>query len=643
MNKIVVKSGATKLFWLIIVPVCVLSTLFATIICIFAISYQKAHLLEQLISRSRLIIGTAQNVSQVMGNNAEFRRIISSLGGADDVDTVVVASGFPLEVIAATKNMWVNLPVDQISVPYISAAEFSKVIDSDQEVVRIEGDLFLNVSLPIELFDSQNFDEPYTKSAMFLRFDLTRINQTLDIFRNRVIAASLFFTCFSVLIFGVLFRKLVNQPLNHLLSAIQNGSGAEAINSSAKFMASEFEIVITSFAKLLSDDRQNRELLTERNKLLEDSNRELIAKNELISAIVENIPVAVFLKDIKDDFRVTVWNNAAERIFEVPREAILGKSAHDLWPKDQADLYLAADRRVVDESILVDIPEEPSHSKTRGTIFLRTRKLPLAKDFSKRARYLLCICDDITDRKRIQESLDLERTKSLRNAKLASLGEMAAGIAHEINNPLMIIYGTVRALSKFTNNPEQLATRIESIQVASERIAKIVRSLRKFSRTSDRSDYKFHSLRDIVKEALVLTDAKARRHFTRVGGDYKSECRVFCDEIEMEQVFVNMINNAIDAVQNLSEKWVMLELQESDGRIVVRIRDSGPRIGPDIQKKLFQPFFTTKPVGEGTGLGLSIVKGILDEHHATIELVADDLHTCFEIHFPKAEVKKDAA
>lgn len=111
----------------------------------------------------------------------------------------------------------------------------------------------------------------------------------------------------------------------------------------------------------------------------------------------------------------------------------------------------------------------------------------------------------------------------------------------------------------------------------------------------------------------------------------------------MEQVFVNLINNAIDAVTSLSEKWVTIQLQEMDGRAVLRIRDSGPRIRPEIQQKLFQPFFTTKPVGQGTGLGLSIVKGILDEHQATIELVADDPHTCFEIRFPKVEVQKNAS
>ena len=250
---------------------------------------------------------------------------------------------------------------------------------------------------------------------------------------------------------------------------------------------------------------------------------------------------------------------------------------------------------------------------------------------------------DRTDEEITERELELEKLKSIRNSKLASLGEMSAGIAHEINNPLAIILGTARALPKFVHLPEQLTAKIENIQAASERISKIVKSLRKFSRTSDKSEYKVHSLLKIVKESLILTEAKARRHATKISIDCKSDSRVFCEEIEIEQVLVNLIGNAIDAVKTLSERWVILQIHENNGLVVLQIRNSGPRINPEIEKKLFQPFFTTKPVGQGTGLGLSIAKGILNEHQATIELLADDPHTCFEICFLKDEVKKNDA
>lgn len=249
---------------------------------------------------------------------------------------------------------------------------------------------------------------------------------------------------------------------------------------------------------------------------------------------------------------------------------------------------------------------------------------------------------DRTKEENTARELEIEKLKSIRNAKLASLGELAAGIAHEINNPLTIIQGTVRALPKVANNPEQLAAKTEAVNLAVKRIAKIVKSLQKFSRSTDKAEYKIHLLCGIAKEALILTEAKARRHATKVELVCKSDEQILCDEIEIEQVLVNMINNAIDAVSTLAEKWVTVHLRESAGNVILQIRDSGPRISHEIEMMLFQPFFTTKPVGKGTGLGLSIAKGILDEHQATIELVADDPHTCFEIRFPKVEATNNA-
>lgn len=146
---------------------------------------------------------------------------------------------------------------------------------------------------------------------------------------------------------------------------------------------------------------------------------------------------------------------------------------------------------------------------------------------------------------------------------------------------------------------------------------------------------------DIVNEAIVLTNAKARRHATQVKLDFKSDGQILCDEIEIEQVMVNLINNAIDAIQTLNDRWVTIQIEENQKNIYLRVRDSGPRISSEIEMRLFEPFFTTKPIGKGTGLGLSITKGILDEHYATIEVVAGDNHSCFEICFAKVAAVKN--
>ena len=245
-------------------------------------------------------------------------------------------------------------------------------------------------------------------------------------------------------------------------------------------------------------------------------------------------------------------------------------------------------------------------------------------------------CQDVTDLVVADEKVKLERAKALQSAKLASLGEMSAGIAHEINNPLAIISGMTWILPNFMNDPVQFQKKVDTINRATERISKIVGGLRKFSRSSDKSDKKPHLLLNIIKEAVTLTSTKSIRHSTPVFLEDKNQGPVLCDEIEIEQVLVNLINNSIDAIKDLEERWVKIELNEINSNVVLRITDSGPGIPLEVQKKLFEPFFTTKIVGEGTGLGLSIVKGILDDHKASIELLQDIPHTCFEIKFPKS-------
>ncbi len=252
--------------------------------------------------------------------------------------------------------------------------------------------------------------------------------------------------------------------------------------------------------------------------------------------------------------------------------------------------------------------------------------------------YLSGTCQDISEVVKSEELIKEERAKALQNAKLASLGEMSAGIAHEINNPLAIISGATWILPKVIDDPLKVESTLKSIEKATERIAKIVGALKKFSRSEEKSKHDVYSLSSIIKESMVLTSGKSSRSLTGVDFSASSEGLILCDEIEIEQVLINLINNGIDAIKDLKEKWIKISLFEEEKFVVIRVKDSGFGISENIQKKLFQPFFTTKIIGEGTGLGLSIVKGILDEHKATIEVLANQENTCFEIKFPKAEV-----
>jgi len=250
---------------------------------------------------------------------------------------------------------------------------------------------------------------------------------------------------------------------------------------------------------------------------------------------------------------------------------------------------------------------------------------------------------EITDEVNTEIALELERAKTIQSAKLATLGEMAASIAHEINNPLSIIHGSAILLPRFRDNEEKFLSKIDTINKATDRISKIVNGLRKFSRSSDKSEKTLNSLTQIVKESLILTEHKTKRNNVTIDLVSSGDASVICNEIEIEQIVVNMINNSIDAVKELKNRWIKLEVIESWNEVILRISDSGEGIKPEIVDRIFDPFYTTKPVGEGTGLGLSIVRGILEDHDATISILQNQPNTCFEIRFLKAKPEQAAA
>lgn len=236
--------------------------------------------------------------------------------------------------------------------------------------------------------------------------------------------------------------------------------------------------------------------------------------------------------------------------------------------------------------------------------------------------------------------LDEQRAKLVFASKFVALGEMAGGIAHEINNPLAIISGYTAQLQEMLNHSafdkNTFESMLASIRSAVGRITKIIAGLRNISRDGSRDPLRECRMNDLLVEVLGLCGERFRIHGVEL--IFEGEelgTLVMCRPVELQQVILNLLTNAFDAVQGQVQRWVKLTLTELESDACVSVTDNGPGVPAVLHDKVFQPFFTTKPIGKGTGLGLSISKGIAEAHQGSLVMDKEAGETCFVLKIPK--------
>lgn len=365
---------------------------------------------------------------------------------------------------------------------------------------------------------------------------------------------------------------------------------------------------------------------------------EILQEKQKYKELVNNLPVAVYRNTPGPAGRFLEMNPAHVAMFEA-------ESEEELLAHNVSDLYRTASRRQELANKLL----AQGHIRNEEVELLTLKGRPIwgsvtavVKHDEQGGVYFDGVIADITSRVRAETLLAEQRAKLIESARLASLGVMAAGIAHEINNPLAVIAGCIEQLEAggaTSGIDTDLAHRLlPMIHRNIERIQKTIQGLRSLSREASGDPFVRASVESIVADTVELCRERfrlCRIHFEIAGPI--PVISIECRPSQISQVILNLLNNSFDAVKELPERWIGLAVVDLGEEVEIAVEDSGPGLPREIAERVFVPFFTTKPEQRGLGLGLSISRVIIEAHHG--ELAADSLcnHTRFFARLPKRQ------
>ena len=346
-------------------------------------------------------------------------------------------------------------------------------------------------------------------------------------------------------------------------------------------------------------------------------------------------------------------NAAAERLFGYTNDQLVGRNVSLLMPPGDRELHDGYIARYLETGVAHVIGQQRQVQALRsdGSRFPaglsvgrvsgtgQPRFVGFVRDLTEHQQVLAALQAD-RDRAREREA-DAHRSQArlLAVSRMATMGEMAAGIAHEINQPLTAISNYARACQRFAaNQPPDMVDLHDCLnEIANEtqRAAEIIRELRNLVRTQ-LEDRSVRDLNDIVRQTRPLILADARAHQTTVDFEITSGLpQVSVEAVQIQQLLLNLTRNALEAVQTRAgrrEVRISTSLAE-DGEVELCVTDNGPGIDPRVEQNLFEPFVSTKP--SGTGLGLAISRTIAQNHGGQLRVRSGNpVGACFELRLP---------
>jgi len=336
---------------------------------------------------------------------------------------------------------------------------------------------------------------------------------------------------------------------------------------------------------------------------------------------------------------ITYVNDKFCEVSGYDREELLGKTHKIVNSGHHPKSFFVDLWRTISQG-LVWRGEVCNRKKNGDLYWVYTTIVPFFDEDHKINQYL-SIRYEITELKNAQQIIMDQQEKLLAASRLSAIGEMAAAITHEINNPLGAILGRAEMLKSMLQEEPldipELMKAADHIEITGQRIAKIIRSMKTMAHHTQESEpaSKVY-VQSLVQDALDLCQYRFQNHGIPLRKPVIEEkLTVECRSHQIVQVLVNLLNNSFDAIQGLKVKWVQIDVLEHPKEIEISVTDSGSGISPETQKKMFNPFFSTKSVQYGTGLGLSISQGILRQNGGALSYDSKSENTRFIIRIPK--------
>jgi two-component system CheB/CheR fusion protein len=367
-------------------------------------------------------------------------------------------------------------------------------------------------------------------------------------------------------------------------------------------------------------------------------------QRQQLQSISDNAPGVLF------QFRVTPENHMSftymsrkfKEIFGIEPEEIMGRAEHMfelLHPDDRADFF-----NILDETI-----RERKTWQWQGrmvdaqgrVLYIEAHSNPYSSENG--CTYWDGVFQDLTQLKASEKLLREQTEKMHQAARLVSIGEMAGGVAHEINTPL----GAIGILSevamleveKENGSKEKVVQQLNQINSMVFRISKIIKAMRSYARKDSDDHHEITLLSSIIDEVLSVCSHRLKHEQIKFDSSgVPKDLRISCHPIQISQILMNLINNSCDAIKDLDEKWIRIQFHPDADGLQISFTDSGSGIPAPVAEKLFENFFTTKGPSEGTGLGLSMSKNIMKSHGGDLILDATSENTRFILKFPRSKL-----